>query len=159
MSLTSPQRIRRWYKYRIRRIRKNTVRAGLDPARDPYTVLLAKLSGISAPPKARQAYQQFMRESHATAIAPVVKARWEADRAAGVQTTSREPKAGYRAAIAREVFNGLSAAEQTGFGDRAKAEAAAAKAAYLKLLKDGPPQDAASRQKYVACFAYNADYR
>jgi hypothetical protein len=33
--------------------------AGLDPLKDPYAVLLAKLSGLSSPPKARQVYRQF----------------------------------------------------------------------------------------------------
>ncbi|KAJ7727672.1 hypothetical protein DFH07DRAFT_782413 [Mycena maculata] len=40
-------RIRRWFKYRIRRCRARA--AGLDPRKDPFAILLAKLSGLTAP--------------------------------------------------------------------------------------------------------------
>ncbi|KAJ7095500.1 hypothetical protein C8R43DRAFT_964486 [Mycena crocata] len=53
------QRIRRWFKYRIRKTRKHRLSAGLDPTKDPFAVLLAKLSNVVAPPKARQAYSQL----------------------------------------------------------------------------------------------------
>ncbi|KAJ7701271.1 hypothetical protein B0H14DRAFT_2648498 [Mycena olivaceomarginata] len=50
-------RIRRWFTNRLRKINKQCSSA-LDPTKDPYAVLLAKLSGLTAPPKACQAYQQ-----------------------------------------------------------------------------------------------------
>ncbi|KAJ7765180.1 hypothetical protein B0H16DRAFT_1717732 [Mycena metata] len=49
------QRIWRWFTCRIRR-RRNLV-SGLDPDKNPFVILLNKLTGLTAPPKARQAYQ------------------------------------------------------------------------------------------------------
>ncbi|KAJ6584540.1 hypothetical protein B0H19DRAFT_1058947 [Mycena capillaripes] len=72
-------RIHRWFIYCIDRCRRQS--AGLDPRKDPFAILLAKLLGLSTPPKARQAYQQFMRESYTNAVAPVVAERWTAARA------------------------------------------------------------------------------
>ncbi|KAJ7703324.1 hypothetical protein B0H17DRAFT_1194511 [Mycena rosella] len=72
------RRIRQWFLYRIRRVRKRRTSTGLDPTKDPYAILLAKLSGITAPPKARQLYQQFMRESYTEKIAPVVAEKRDA---------------------------------------------------------------------------------
>ncbi|KAJ7862458.1 hypothetical protein B0H14DRAFT_2575347 [Mycena olivaceomarginata] len=115
-------RIRRWFTYRIRRIRKHRSTAGLDPTKDPYAVLMAKLSGLSAPPKARQAYQQFMHESYTEQIAPVVAERWEADRErnGGASALTKEPKAGFRAQVAREVFAELPIDEQKKIAAREK---------------------------------------
>ncbi|KAJ7432729.1 hypothetical protein FB451DRAFT_1196827 [Mycena latifolia] len=145
-------RIRRWFKYRIRRLRKIKGAAGLDPSKNPYAVLLAKLSGVTAPPKARQAYQQFMNESYTEKIAPVVAERWEAEReqrAQEGQKSGKEPKAGFRAKVARDVFAALPSGERKDIADRAKKLAADAKAAYLKALKEPPPQDPASRQACI----------
>ncbi|KAJ7479910.1 hypothetical protein FB451DRAFT_1395473 [Mycena latifolia] len=105
-------RIRRWFLYRLHRRRCQT--AGLDPRKDPFAVLLAKLCGLTAPPKARQAYQQFMRESHANKIAPVVLERWAAARENNDPDTigRKEPKAGFRARVARELFAALPEAEK-----------------------------------------------
>ncbi|KAJ7511247.1 hypothetical protein B0H11DRAFT_1899713 [Mycena galericulata] len=71
------ERIRRWLKYRVRRLRKQ-VRGRLDARKDPWAVLLAKLAGITVPPKARQAYQQYMHEKYDDEIAPVVAREWAA---------------------------------------------------------------------------------
>ncbi|KAF7353218.1 hypothetical protein MSAN_01509500 [Mycena sanguinolenta] len=140
-------RIRRWFIYRIARRRRQT--AGLDPRKDPFAVLLSKLSGLTAPPKARQAYQQFMRESYADKIAPVVAERWAAARQNNEPDTvgRKEPKAGFRALVAREVFAGLPDAEKTAIAQRAKEEAAQAKTAYEKALKDPPSNAPADRQR------------
>ncbi|KAJ7826750.1 hypothetical protein B0H13DRAFT_1918020 [Mycena leptocephala] len=54
-------RIRHWLKYRVHRLCKQ-LRPKLDGSKDGWAVLLAKLSGTTSLPKARQAYQQFMRE-------------------------------------------------------------------------------------------------
>ncbi|KAJ7786876.1 hypothetical protein B0H13DRAFT_2528785, partial [Mycena leptocephala] len=99
----------------------------LGPTKDPYAVLLAKLSGLSSPPKARQAFQQYMRESYAEKIAPVVAKRWEKERGE----------------------NGMAAAaaEQKALGERAKAEAQAAKASYVASLNSAPPETPEARQK------------
>ncbi|KAK7008539.1 hypothetical protein R3P38DRAFT_2791506 [Favolaschia claudopus] len=97
-------RIRRWFTYRLRKQRKRLrTSKDEDPRKDPYAVLLANLSGVTSPPKALQAYQQFMRESY----------------------------------------------EEKAIGDRAKAEAAEAKAAYLGTLKAPPSQSPAARQRCI----------
>ncbi|KAJ7088014.1 hypothetical protein B0H15DRAFT_949828 [Mycena belliarum] len=143
------ERIRRWFLYRIRRMRKNRVATSLDPTKDPYAVLLSNLSGIRNPPKARQAYQQYMRECYQEKIAPVVAQRWEAARAEG-STSTKDPKAGFRALVAREMFSELSGKEQNGFAARATKEAATSKAAYVKALKDPPSTKPEDRQKCIA---------
>ncbi|KAJ7669900.1 hypothetical protein DFH06DRAFT_1125309 [Mycena polygramma] len=146
------KRIHRWFVYRIRRNRKHRSTAGLDPTKDPYAVLLAKLSGLSSPPKARQAFQQFMHESYAEKIAPVVLEKWTADREASGPASERtkEPKAGFRAQVAREVFGALPLEEQKALGERAKAEAKEAKDAYLKSLRDPPSQTPEARQRCIS---------
>ncbi|KAJ7041282.1 hypothetical protein C8F04DRAFT_1177458 [Mycena alexandri] len=95
------KRIRRWFTYRIQR--RRNLASGLNPHKDPFAILLTKLTGLTAPPKARQAYQQFMHESHAEKIAPVVAERWAEARASNDPTTAgrKEPKAGFRARSSR----------------------------------------------------------
>ncbi|KAJ7150035.1 hypothetical protein C8R43DRAFT_1128098 [Mycena crocata] len=68
------RRIRRWLKYRIRRLHKQ-FRPKLDGSKNGWAVLLAKLSGVEQPLKARQAYQQFMCEQ-LEEITPIVKQHW-----------------------------------------------------------------------------------
>ncbi|KAJ7169364.1 hypothetical protein C8R43DRAFT_945303 [Mycena crocata] len=145
------KRIRRWFTYRIRRIRKHRSSAGLDPTKDPYAVLLAKLSGLTAPPKARQGFQQWMRETPKDEIEPVVQARWaeEQEKGAEVAERTKEPKVGFRAAVARSIFNGLPQAEQKSIGARATQEASAAKAAYTTALKNTPSTKPEDRQKCI----------
>ncbi|KAJ7816803.1 hypothetical protein B0H13DRAFT_2380168 [Mycena leptocephala] len=109
-------RIRRWLKYRVRALRRGFSTQN-DPRDNPCAVLLAKLAGVTNPPKARQAYQQYMRERYASDIAAV---------------------------IAREMFGELSEEEQDDFRERAVAEARDAKEAYEKAMKQGPskrPED------------------
>ncbi|KAJ7795428.1 hypothetical protein B0H14DRAFT_2620965 [Mycena olivaceomarginata] len=124
---------------------------------DPFTLLLSKLSGLSAPPKARQAYQQFMRESHAEKIAPVVAERWAAAQADNDPETVgwKEPKAGFRVRIARKVFAALPQAEKEAIAKRAKDEAAQAKLQYEKALKAPPPNTPEARQ---ACLDGLSDF-
>ncbi|KAK7020076.1 hypothetical protein R3P38DRAFT_2536029 [Favolaschia claudopus] len=145
-------RIRRWFMYRLKKLRKNQ-RTGkdIDPRRDPYSVLMANLSGVTSPPKALQAYQQFMRESYEEKVAPVVAQRWEQERieSSKVSERTKEPKAGFRAEVAREVFAQLSDDERKAIGDRAKKEAAVAKAAYLDMLKSPPSQSPEARQRCI----------
>ncbi|KAK7020342.1 hypothetical protein R3P38DRAFT_2535224 [Favolaschia claudopus] len=150
------RRMRRWFVYRARKLRKHQRTSGLDPLKDPFAILLAKLSGLTAPPKARQAYQQFMREAYADKIAPVVAEEWrkevEARASSGVvgeEESTKEPKAGFRAAVARKVFAALSTAEREGYAARAKAEAAAAKEEYVKSLKSPPSQTPEARQRCI----------
>ncbi|KAJ7480222.1 hypothetical protein B0H11DRAFT_2233350 [Mycena galericulata] len=143
------ERIRRWFKYRIRNLRKHLLRTGEHPAKDPYVVLLGKLSGLKSPPKARQAYQQYMHESYKTVIKPLVDEKWAELRAEGKANLPKAPKAGFRAAVARDAFADLPEAEQIALGVRAKASAAEKKKEYLQGLKDGPSKAPQDRQKCI----------
>jgi hypothetical protein len=137
--------------YRIRRIRKHRRSAGLDPTKDPFAVLLAKLSGLSAPPKARQAFQQFMHEKYDDSIASVVADKWEEERnkASAITERTKEPKAGFHAKVARDLFAELPADERKAFRDRAKQEAQEAKAAYITALNAPPAATPEARQRFV----------
>jgi hypothetical protein len=116
------QRIGRWLKYRARRLQKPT---RMDRSRDPWGVLLAKLAGINSPPKARQAFQQYMHESYEKDIAPVVGTRWTSSCVEDDGTTLRKgsPNAPFRAKVAREMFNELAAEEQAALRRRAQEDA------------------------------------
>ncbi|KAJ6452135.1 hypothetical protein C8R47DRAFT_1229557 [Mycena vitilis] len=140
-------RIRRWFIYRIRRRHRQT--AGLDPRKDPFAVLLGKLSGLSAPPKSRQAYQQFMHEAYEDVVKPAVVERWAAARAANQPETvgRKEPKAGFRAQVAREMFAQLAPSEREGFAVRAKEEGARRKQEFEAGLKGPPSNSPLDRQK------------
>ncbi|KAJ7325484.1 hypothetical protein DFH08DRAFT_1085166 [Mycena albidolilacea] len=143
-------RIRRWFTYRLRKINKQRSGA-LDPTKDPYAVLLAKLSGLTAPPKARQAYQQFMRESYVEKIAPVVAEEWRKlqEKDSHLSTRTKKPKAGFHAQIAREVFADLPSAEKKDIAARATGEAAAAKLEYVDALKGPVSTSPEARQKCI----------
>ncbi|KAJ7165387.1 hypothetical protein C8R46DRAFT_1035961 [Mycena filopes] len=142
-------RIRRWFTYRIRR--RRNLASGLNPHKNPFATLMNKLTGLSAPPKARQAYQQFMRESYAEKIAPLVAARWADARANNEPGTAgrKEPKAGFRTVVAREVFGNLPDDERKAIGQRAKDEAAEAKKAYEAALKAPPSNKPVDRQRCI----------
>ncbi|KAJ7719395.1 hypothetical protein B0H16DRAFT_1474976 [Mycena metata] len=142
-------RIQRWLKYRSERLRKTIP---MDPRRDPFTVLMGKLTGINAPPKARQAFQQYMHESYETEIAPTVAARFaeERDNIDGNGAASQKgPNAPFRARIAWELFAELSLEEQTALKDRASAEAREAKEAYDKARKSPPSKAPEERQRCI----------
>ncbi|KAJ7622769.1 hypothetical protein DFH06DRAFT_1340640 [Mycena polygramma] len=143
------ERIRRWLKYRVRRLRKN-LRTRVGSGKDPWTHLLAKLSGVTSPPKARQAFQQFMREEYESTIAPVVAAKWTNSVASGSNVqTKKNPDGPFRAKIARELFAELSEAERQGFKTRAKDAATAARGEYERALNEVPSQTAEEKQKCI----------
>jgi hypothetical protein len=90
-----------------------------------------------------------MHEVYTEQVAPVVAQKWAAkvNDDPGNPDRTKEPKAGFRAEVAREVFKELSKEEQLGFSTRAKEEAAEKKEAYQKALKDPASQLAVDRQK------------
>ncbi|KAJ7123802.1 hypothetical protein C8R43DRAFT_958954 [Mycena crocata] len=145
------KRIRRWYTYRISRSGRHRRSAVLDSTKDPYAVLLAKLSGLSAPPKARQAFQQLMKESYEEKVAPVVAEKWalEQQKETAAAERSKVPKAGFRAQVARECFSKLPKSEQKEILGRAQTEAKEAKEAYTKALKDPPATTPEARQRCI----------
>jgi hypothetical protein len=105
---------------------------------------------VKCPPKARQAYQQFMREAYATDIEPEVKKKWAEESGEGANVrTSKDPNTPFRARVARDVFTALPAAERDRYAAEAKAEAAAAHAAYEKAMNEPPSQTPQARQESV----------
>ncbi|KAJ6487672.1 hypothetical protein C8R45DRAFT_1097568 [Mycena sanguinolenta] len=121
-------RIGRWLKYCAHRLQRPTK---MDRARDPFAVLMAKLAGHNAPPKARQAFQQYMHESYEKDIAPIVNARWAAS------------------CVARELFGELSKTEQLALAAWAKCEAESARKAYAAALKAPPSKNPVDRQRAI----------
>ncbi|KAK6972193.1 hypothetical protein R3P38DRAFT_3195465 [Favolaschia claudopus] len=105
-------RIGRWLKYRATKLRRPKT---TDRSQDPWALLMCKLAGITVPPKARQGYQQYMRESYEADIKAVVEARWKASSLEedGVTLrTAKGPGAPFRAEVARELFKELSEEQQ-----------------------------------------------
>ncbi|KAJ7670630.1 hypothetical protein DFH06DRAFT_1124945 [Mycena polygramma] len=143
------KRIRRWFKYRVRRLRKG-FQSKIDPLKDPWSLLVAQLAGIKAPPKARQAYQQFMHEAYDEKIAPLVDELWkkEASEGSNIQT-AKDPGGPFRAKVARDVFAKLPQAERDGYAARAKQEAADAKEKYETAMKAPPSKAAEDRDKCI----------
>ncbi|KAJ7065911.1 hypothetical protein B0H15DRAFT_807672 [Mycena belliarum] len=142
-------RISRWFKYRSRRLRRP---AKMDNPRDPWGILMAKLAGINTPPKARQAFQQYMHESYETEIAPAVAARWKAScvEPDGLTMRSKKgPDAPFRAQVARELFNELSAEDQEGLRARAREQAKLARDEYTAAMKKGPSKAPEDRQRCI----------
>ncbi|KAJ7043428.1 hypothetical protein C8F04DRAFT_1175261 [Mycena alexandri] len=141
-------RIGRWLKYRARALRRPVQ---MDRTRDPWAILLGKLAGINTPPKARQAFQQYMHESYETDIAPAVKARWEASALddGGNARSAKSPDAPFRAKVARELFAELSDEEQAGLRQRAKDDAQRARDTYTAAMKAGPSKAPEDRQRCI----------
>ncbi|CAK5281856.1 unnamed protein product [Mycena citricolor] len=128
-------RITRWYTYRIRRALKKQRENTLDPCKNPFAVLLGKLSGLARAPRARQPFQQFQRESWREKIAPIIAIR-RAELPPGAPY-----RAGFRAGVARELFAGLSEEDKQGLRQRATEEADVKKREYLEGLKAEPSRE------------------
>ncbi|KAJ7027624.1 hypothetical protein C8F04DRAFT_1189433 [Mycena alexandri] len=105
--------------YRARKLRKS-VRQKLDPTKDPWAVLLAKLSGVKVPPRRAKAISKDLRGSNTQ--------------------TQKDPKADFRAVVARDMFAELPEAQREGYQQRAKQEAAEARTAYEAAMRQGRPK-------------------
>ncbi|KAJ7777830.1 hypothetical protein DFH07DRAFT_950884 [Mycena maculata] len=121
--------IRRWFGYRARKIRKHRSKVG-DLSKDPYTVLLAKLSRL---------------------VEPVVRVSWEEARKKEPEKyKTKKPKAGFRGIVARQVFAGLPQDEQVVVAAHATEAAKQARAEYMAAaLNDRPSQDPAEINKRI----------
>ncbi|KAJ6450543.1 hypothetical protein C8R47DRAFT_1230235 [Mycena vitilis] len=145
------KRIQRWLKYRARSLRnKGLSKAALRD--NPYAVLLAKLSGVTSPPKARQGFQQFMRERTAEVSAEVDMqwAKKSINTDGGANT--KKPGAPFRCEIARSLFAALPQTEQDAIRGRAVAEAQQAKLDYTALMEGGASKSPEARQKCIDNF-------
>ncbi|KAJ6509357.1 hypothetical protein C8R47DRAFT_1208541 [Mycena vitilis] len=148
---TLNKRIQRWLKYRARSLRtKGLSKAALRD--NPYAVLLAKLSGVTSPPKARQGFQQFMHENKAD-VSAAVEEKWRKSSINddGSANTKR-PNAPYRCEVARELFGALPTEEQDAIRARAVAEARQAKLDYAAAMKGGASKSPEARQKCIDGF-------
>ncbi|KAJ7751021.1 hypothetical protein B0H14DRAFT_3896881 [Mycena olivaceomarginata] len=139
-------RIRRWYRYRLRRTHKYRRTTGLDPAKDPFARLLGKLSGLTAPPKARQAYQQFMHESYKEKCEAIVNNKL-AEFLSKNPGATKSRKVAFSARVSKEIFMALSAVEREQIANRAKTEADTAKATYKAALQQAPATTPQARQQ------------
>ncbi|KAJ7615075.1 hypothetical protein DFH06DRAFT_1013683 [Mycena polygramma] len=146
------ERICRWLKYQARSLRRG-IRSSASLRDNPFAVFLAKLAGITTPPKARQGFQQYMHESYATDIEPEVTARWKAQSInPDGSANAAHPDASFRSKIARELFKALPQEEQDALRGRATAEAQEAKLKYAKAMTDGPSKSPEARQKCIDGF-------
>lgn len=130
------QAIRRWLRYRARKINPIRARAGVNKE-DPYGVLLAKLCGVTRPPKARQAFQEW-QVANGDLVHDAVERSWAKDSESGKVTGKLG--AGYRQTVARTMFLALPAGEREKWAKQAKANAEVAKAEY-KAAMEAPPSD------------------
>ncbi len=109
---------------------------------DPFTILLAQLTGNEKPPKARQAFQQYMHYNYreGACIADVIAKEWKA-KTESEHMPLRKCNANFRSGVARRMFNELSKEEREMWAEGAKAEAAAVKKWYKEQLQTPPSTD------------------
>ena len=101
----------------------------MDPNKNPWMVLLIKLSRIQCPPvKAHQPFQQFMHKHYSSAVKPFVDAKLYALRAQGDFTTKNN--AAFQAEVAQVEFEKLTDEEWMVFMKNAKADKEAATKKY-----------------------------
>lgn len=101
------QAIQCWLKYCAHKLQSQYAPT-MDPIKNPYAALLAKLSGIKPPPiHAQQGWQQMMHERYKEDVAPAVEAAWSERLAAGVATTEKN-NAPFRGEVTRGLFTSLS---------------------------------------------------
>ncbi|KAJ7826544.1 hypothetical protein B0H13DRAFT_2680676 [Mycena leptocephala] len=123
------KRIRRWLKYRVRSL----------------------CHGLTSKASLREnPYAQYMHESYATDIGPVVAERWKnhSVNPDGSANTAA-PGAPFRCAIARELFSALPDDEQSALREHAVEEARQAKLKYEKGMKEGPSKSPEARQECI----------
>nr|GAT45798.1 predicted protein [Mycena chlorophos] len=139
------QRVRGYFKYRSERTLNLRRTFGRDPTKDPYARLVIQLSGYNPPRRARQPFQQFMKEKYATDIAPIVQTRWSQQQQVDLSLVGRLPKAGFRAEVAKDLFRTLPVAERDGYALRAQTIAQQEKEAYKQALRFAPSTEPVDR--------------
>lgn len=109
----------------------------MDPIKNPYAALLAKLSGVKPPPiRARQGWQQMMHERYKEDVAPAVEAAWAEKLAAGLSPTDKN-NAPFHGEITRKLFAGLSTEKKDGYERAAKLDKERGAAAYKEAVNEG----------------------
>ncbi|KAK0437896.1 hypothetical protein EV421DRAFT_1738840 [Armillaria borealis] len=139
------KRIRRWLRYRTRKLQKKRLKLQRSMLHDPWNLYLAKLAGITKPPKARQAYQEWFTEpANTKLIANIVAERWDKQVADG--TTTDGPNAGLQMAVARELFQALDPEVREEWKEKARDVVDHNKREYVNLLKAPLSKDPVERQ-------------
>ena len=132
----TPQSIRRWLRYRVKKLRLAGRASDMDVTKNPYAALLGQLSGIPpAPIRARQGWQQLMKERYPDVVAPAVAAAWEEKVKSGLKPKDKNDAA-FRAEVGRRAFNTLPKDEQKVLLANAQKDKEAAVAAYKQALDD-----------------------
>ena len=127
--------IRRWLNYRVKKLYQlHSFTRTSNPTKHPYTVLMGKLSGLHAPPKARQGYQQFMKEHYQERIDPFVKKAWAEHVRKEHIPADELPGPDFRAKITRDLFKKLPESERLQYSMTAKGEAFRARTEYENEL-------------------------
>ncbi|KAH7904775.1 hypothetical protein BJ138DRAFT_1106539, partial [Hygrophoropsis aurantiaca] len=121
----------------------------MAPEHNPYLRLLLQLSSIKSPPKAHQAYQQYMHTSYELVIKPEVERQWQEKIDKGeVNETTKQPPS-FRAKVAKSMFDSLDQSSRDAIKQAALDERAANVLAYEKTLKEPHPKAPADRQKCI----------
>ncbi|KAH7905687.1 hypothetical protein BJ138DRAFT_1105784 [Hygrophoropsis aurantiaca] len=137
--------IRAWFDYRVKTVKKSRRRSKGD--RDPWSCLLAQLSGVSkSKPKALQPQQRWSKDHFETVVRKDFEERW------AEQGKSGKHKAAFRTLVTREHFEKTSREVQKEYKKLAKSEG---KAAVEKWREDltVPPSAAAVDRHELGSFA------
>ncbi|KAJ8469907.1 hypothetical protein ONZ45_g16732 [Pleurotus djamor] len=137
--LKTNRRIRRWFKYRMDK-EKTSVTRSLDPDKNPYAKLLLKLTGLSAPPKARQAFQEY-QHTQVEFLRGKYKEEWDRLMREGKVAVDEKQTGAFRAQVAREEFAKLSDEERSTYASQATEAARLAREEYFAKVKDLPSKD------------------
>ena len=114
---------------------------------DPFVVLLAKLTGLSKPKKARQAYQHWSKFHYEEKIKPTVVKNWEAHKKEKGLPASKGLNTGFRGQVTLRMFNKLPLEERVQWAKDAKVFSKLENQEYDEALKRPYAQDPASRQR------------
>lgn len=150
------QAIRRWLKYRVRRLQEDRV-PSMNLKTDPYAALLLSLTGVSAKiPKRRQGPQQLQHEQ---------KDRMKIEVASGWSTylennpteAKKHPGPAFRAKVAKEIYEALSQEERDTLVQNAEDEREKAVNTFKDALTKPPSKAPADRQRYARNLGYIQD--
>lgn len=113
--------------------------------RDPYSVLLGKLSGLSSrPPRQRSADQHWSKEYYEELVREEFESQWAAS------DRPKNDKAAFRAQVTREIFRAQTQEIQDFHTQAAKDEHENDVVEWKKKLGGPPSTDPQARQSYVS---------
>ncbi|KAF9022414.1 hypothetical protein BDZ89DRAFT_1042221 [Hymenopellis radicata] len=134
--------LRRWLVYHARRFRKRFRKLTRRDATDTYEILMARLSGVTKPPKQAHASHIFRRETEEQ-IKKAIAEKWEKV----TVKKSKLPDVAFRNKVTDAMLKALPKEEQKRYETIAKAEGDRKKEEYQALLTAPPsraPEDRAA---------------